>query len=466
MEEATWQSVERFALRARGGPLELGPTWLRHPRSTLLGTRAVTPYRDVTHVMWSRRGLRLATRQGTVFLGRRAFEAPDEARRFVDALLDRIGQLPGGAAQRAAMARLDERWLRPAHPRIGRVLALLCLAVFLLQVLGRPTVDLAGEFSAPLVAAGEWWRLVTANFLHASPAHLALNALGLVILGGLVERVVGGAATVFVMAASGAGAMLGSAVAGYASAVGASGIFFGLIGSLLWLEFRRPQDLPAAWRLPRRLFVGAVVAESLMLAFVPGIAHAAHFGGLLAGALATALASPPALEPRRPRAWLAAANLVVLGLGVVSFGWAARAVVVPDPAAVARRAEMLLAVPGIHPVDLNNEAWRIAISSEPTPGQLEVAERLARRAVSETRRTDPNLLDTLAEVLFAAGRSPEALEIIDEAILLAPGESYFREQRRRFLGERAPADRPDPPTSDGLPFRLPDRPEEPPGIPI
>ena len=72
-----------------------------------------------------------------------------------------------------------------------------------------------------------------------------------------------------------------------------------------------------------------------------------------------------------------------------------------------------------------------------------------------TGRNDPNVLDTLAEALFAAGSAAEAVETIDEAIALAPDERYFREQRRRFTGERSPEDRPEPPGTWILPERRP-----------
>jgi hypothetical protein len=78
--------------------------------------------------------------------------------------------------------------------------------------------------------------------------------------------------------------------------------------------------------------------------------------------------------------------------------------------------------------------------------------------VALSRRSDPNILDTLAEIYFAQGRADEALDVIDEAIVLAPGEPYFEEQRRRFTGERAADDRPEapepprPPPSDEAPL--------------
>ena len=64
-----------------------------------------------------------------------------------------------------------------------------------------------------------------------------------------------------------------------------------------------------------------------------------------------------------------------------------------------------------------------------------------------TERADPHLLDTLAEVHFAAGRRDRALAAIDEAIALAPKEPYYEEQRRRFEGLRSPGDRPAGPAS-------------------
>jgi tetratricopeptide (TPR) repeat protein len=84
----------------------------------------------------------------------------------------------------------------------------------------------------------------------------------------------------------------------------------------------------------------------------------------------------------------------------------------------------------------------IAISPRATREELEAALRLAERAVLETHRSEAAVLDTLAELQFALGFDAEALETIDEAIALEPDEPYFAEQRRRFTGERARADRP------------------------
>jgi hypothetical protein len=231
----------------------------------------------------------------------------------------------------------------------------------------------------------------------------------------------------------------------------------GLVGSLIWLEFRRPEQLPAIWRVPRPLFIGAVVGEAFVLLFVPNVAHAAHLGGLVSGALLTAAVAPSELGPGRSPRWLppaCAATAVAVAVAALVAVWPLLA---PDSPAAERRAAHLLAVEGV-PQHLNNVAWIIVTRPAPAPGMVDVALQLAERAVEETGRGDPNILDTLAEAYFVAGRPEAAIDTIDEAISLAPGVVYFREQRRRFTGERASDDRPDPP---GAPREEPREPPPP-----
>jgi hypothetical protein len=197
---------------------------------------------------------------------------------------------------------------------------------------------------------------------------------------------------------------------------------------------------------------------------VPGIAHAAHLGGFLAGAAAMALAGirVKGPVPLWQRAVVAASVAwLVLSLGAVGRD------VLAGPEILERRAGRLLALDedDVSAMMLNDHAWIIAISDSPDPALLDLALGLAERAVDRTGRNDPNILDTLAEVHFQRGDAALALHVIDEAIALEPQEPYFREQRRRYNGERDPDDLPPPPGSaPPLPGQLELESEDLPGI--
>jgi membrane associated rhomboid family serine protease len=452
------QPSESFALRQGQEAISLHATGFRHP--AWLGRSGFTPYADVTHVILGQRGMRIATREACLTLRRSDFVEPAGPAALSAGLVRHIAGRPGGAEQLARMAALDHRLGSPAPMLLSRSLTALCVLVYILQLLV-PKLEAEGIFSAQLVWTGELWRLVTANFLHGGPIHLALNGMCLLVLGGFLERIAGIRAAAFVMAGAGVGAMLGSLVAGYPAAVGASGIVAGIVAALLWMEFRRPEVIPAAWRLPRRLLLAAALLEFAVQLLVPGIAHAAHLGGAVAGLATIPWVAPGLSLQPVDRPWLRLANGVsAVGLAV-ALGFLTWAVVTPG--AVERRVARLLEMPAVAPQVLNNQAWLIAISDDPDPDLLGVALAMAERAVDETEREDPNVLDTLAEVLFASGNRSAALDVIDEAIGLAPDEDYFREQRRRFAGERESGDRPDPPEAEP---RLEPPKEEPPGLRI
>ena len=135
---------------------------------------------------------------------------------------------------------------------------------------------------------------------------------------------------------------------------------------------------------------------------------------------------------------IAGASTAVAALAVASAGYQ-----VAHPIEFAERhIARLLARPHANAEELNDTAWMIAIDQRSSPELLEGALRLAERAAEDTGHEQAHILDTLAEVHFQLGHRDEAVAAIDEAILRDPDEDYYREQRRRFLGERAPDDRP------------------------
>ncbi len=145
-------------------------------------------------------------------------------------------------------------------------------------VLVASALDSSGEIVG--VAHGDWWRLITAAFLHYGPLHLAMNMVSLWWIGGPLEHVIGRARFVLLYLVSGlagsAGALL---VTPNAATVGASGAIFGIFGAVFVLE-----------RQGAAIFGGSVVGLIVLnLAFtfaVPGISRGGHIGGLLGGALA------------------------------------------------------------------------------------------------------------------------------------------------------------------------------------
>ncbi len=454
-----------YALVGRPAAIRLDADGLHHPRKPRGGGFAYTRYEDISHLATSSRALWIGTRASAFVIARRAFVDAEAPERLVRALLARIGQRPGGAEQLARMAEIEELARMPGSHRATFGLMLACLVVFALQLALGEKVEIVGYYSPPLVQDGDWWRLFTANLLHAAPsfpAHLALNLLGLLAIGSLVERSVGSARTLCIMGASALGSMGASGLTSDVGVVGVSGVVFGLLGALTWLELRSGAHLPAWWRVPRRaLYV--VLAVSAVLGFaVPFIAGAAHLGGLVSGALALAAVRGSRLGPHPSPVWVRGCAAAVLVATSSALAAAAADLYAPGDF-MARQIARLARLPGIDPMELNNRAWFIAENPEASREHLEAALLLAERAVQETQRTQASMLDTLAEIEFQLGHAERAAEIIEEAIAQAEDEryaAYYREQRRRFRGERDAEDRPEAPSPWHF-FRAPPPPEEP-----
>src|SRR4029077_14108751 len=96
-----------------------------------------------------------------------------------------------------------------------------------------------GALYGPLVAAGDWWRLITSAFLHYGPLHLGLNMFALYFVGSVLEQVIGRWRYILLYFVAGiAGAAGALVVTPNSPTVGASGAIFGVLGALLILERR------------------------------------------------------------------------------------------------------------------------------------------------------------------------------------------------------------------------------------
>ncbi len=214
----------------------------------------------------------------------------------------------------------------------ARGVAMLCVAVYLMQVICRHVACVAGYsfeylllhcfgLCPSLFAAGFVWQLITYLFLHLNVWHLVCNTLGLLMLGSGVEAeigakrflrlfllggVVGGLAwvlldlAVMALAAAAAGLPPGLAAIGRiavahrvvtaegnAICIGASGGLFALIGACAALFPRRRVLLFLVWpvRANRFAAVLGILTVVFLIYGLGNVAHLTHLAGGVAGYL-------------------------------------------------------------------------------------------------------------------------------------------------------------------------------------
>jgi rhomboid protease GluP len=180
----------------------------------------------------------------------------------------------------------------------------------------------------PSITRGEWWRLLTAMFVHAGFMHLLFNMLALYNIGALVERMFGRVPFLVLYVLSGVGGSIASAYWHPLSVgVGASGAIFGLYGGLGGFLLRAGKSLPSDIVAPlRNSAVAFVLFNGVYGVMQPNIDVVAHVGGLASGfvaaiALATA-AQPSGASARRALAVFVAAGtvLALVGTRLPAFG--------------------------------------------------------------------------------------------------------------------------------------------------
>ena len=409
-------------------------------------------YVDIVHLHRSRRGLAISTRRRAFYIRRDNFSDPAAMRRLEEDLRERVSVLADGPEHLARMAEIDQLAARRRPKMAVYGFALLCLSAYVVQTSDEFFTSV-GAFAPSLVAMGEYWRLITANFLHNMllfPFHIGLNLFCVLIFGFVTERVLGSLRTVVVMGVSGITAMLAAGAMGYPEVVGASGVAAGLAGALVSIELGGGSGLPGWWRIPRILVFAAVVLQVVFDAFLPFVAGAAHVGGFVAGYFTARVMLEDALHRR-------ALGLITQGL---AFGLLAMLLFsVVETVPLLKRDPQALEFHGLRRLQSvdgsgyrdNELAWRMLTESDVTLRGAEVALALAERAADRTGWRNPDVLDTLAEALFVVGDRWGALRVIDRAIAMTGGADYFIQQRRRFTGERDANDRPDPPSAPTRP---------------
>jgi membrane associated rhomboid family serine protease len=177
---------------------------------------------------------------------------------------------------------------RPTDAIVTRILVAINIVVYLITVaqgsgLNDPGGSLFNKWLlfGPAVDHGDWWRLITAAFLHGSVIHIAFNMLALWWLGAPVEMALGRVRFIGLYFVSGLAGSAGALVADPNSfTVGASGAIFGLLGAGLILEWQATGSIAGNYL--------TLILINLAISFaVPGISIGGHVGGLIGGILAT-----------------------------------------------------------------------------------------------------------------------------------------------------------------------------------
>lgn len=206
---------------------------------------------------------------------------------------------------RPARTERVRRRVALAGPVATRGLIAVNVAVFVLGLLQAAVDGGAGEIGAglsgdrlpiheelalfgPLVAEGEWWRVITSGFLHFGLIHLGMNMFGLYILGSVLERQIGSMRFLALYFAALVGGSLGALLLDPdALTAGASGAIYGVLGATFVVLRNRGVD-------PWSTGIGGWVVISIIWTFaVPGISIGGHVGGMLAGALVGMVMVPP-----------------------------------------------------------------------------------------------------------------------------------------------------------------------------
>jgi rhomboid protease GluP len=172
---------------------------------------------------------------------------------------------------------------------------------------GEKLAELGAIIRYYIVEEGEYWRLLSAMFLHGNGTipggvlHLAVNLIALLQLGKLYELMFGTKRFVSIYFATGICASIASMIRNVGPSVGASGAIFGIMGAFIFSVRRSPR-----WRHERaaRGIVQQVVFWTLANIAIgfqfPQIDNAAHLGGLVTGLILGAVL--PHREPPPPPA--------------------------------------------------------------------------------------------------------------------------------------------------------------------
>jgi membrane associated rhomboid family serine protease len=300
-----------------------------------------------------------------------------------------------------------------------------------------------GADFGPLTLGGQWWRLVTAIFVHIGVIHVLTNLWVLFSVGPIAESIWGRRTYLFIYLFSGvAGSVISVWWNPVVPSAGASGALFGVAGALL-ISLRWGQ-LPFSAGAVRMAFLSilALVGVNLFYGLTQRVDNAAHIGGLAAGLIAgTGLllaAKPRAAEQASAESELTltpvmAAFLVLVLAGCGAGAWWARRYIVPMERGrmLMERNQVAAAIPDLR------QATRIGWGKRSSETHRLLAEASIRRGdfgtaqanlilATELNPRDAEAWSTLGLLYLGTRRPREASVALARAAELNPKSAAIR----------------------------------------
>ena len=152
-------------------------------------------------------------------------------------------------------------------------------------------MEMGAVYPEKIQKDGEYWRLITATFMHFGFSHLLNNMVLLGTAGQILERALGPIKYLILYLLAGIG---GSALSyvqmihsgDYAVAAGASGAIFGIVGALLWVVIRNKGHYET---LTGKGLIAMIVLCLYYGISTGGVDNWGHIGGLIGGFLVSIL---------------------------------------------------------------------------------------------------------------------------------------------------------------------------------
>ncbi|MBR5160986.1 MAG: rhomboid family intramembrane serine protease [Thermoguttaceae bacterium] len=243
---------------------------------------------------------------------------------------DLLELLPKQVSEEVALETEFHDQLKQLTPYAFFTIAIVIICVLVYIAMGvfdgfaaciEPTLITLLRFGAdygPLVAAGEWFRIITSAFVHIGFIHILFNMVILWQIGHVVERLYGNLLFLVVYLGSAvAGSLMSLTMNPLVISAGASGAIFGLFGALLAYMLRRHGAIPK--HMVRRIRNDAIafVVFNLIYGMQAGIDNWCHLGGLLGGFFLGVIVAPPFESEERTRQ---CAIMTILGAAIIVAG--------------------------------------------------------------------------------------------------------------------------------------------------